>query len=59
MTKLDITGKVCPFCLLSVNKELKRLPSGAGLVSYATMPLQPLRQFLNTAAIETSDAMSG
>lgn len=32
MTKLDITGKVCPFCLLSVDKELKKLPSGAELV---------------------------
>ena len=30
--KLDITGKVCPFCLLAVDKELKKLPSGAELV---------------------------
>ena len=30
--KLDITGKVCPFCLLAVDKELKKLPSGEELV---------------------------
>lgn len=30
--KLDITGKVCPFCLLSVDKELKKLPAGENLV---------------------------
>ncbi|MFX0070315.1 MAG: sulfurtransferase TusA family protein [Candidatus Hermodarchaeota archaeon] len=26
--KLDITGKICPYCLLIVKKELKKLPSG-------------------------------
>ena len=25
---LDITGKVCPFCVLSVDKALKTLPAG-------------------------------
>ncbi len=29
---LDITGKVCPFCLLAVNKAVKNLPSGDKLV---------------------------
>ena len=30
--KLDITGKVCPICLLAVDKELKKLSSGKELV---------------------------
>ncbi|MDV0440832.1 sulfurtransferase TusA family protein [Methanorbis furvi] len=30
--KLDITGKVCPICLLAVDKELKKLSSGEELV---------------------------
>ncbi|HJJ44071.1 MAG TPA: sulfurtransferase TusA family protein [Methanocorpusculum sp.] len=30
--KLDITGKVCPFCVLAVDKALKTLPSGDELV---------------------------
>lgn len=30
--KLDITGKVCPFCVLSVDKEIKKLPEGEDLV---------------------------
>ena len=29
---LDITGKVCPFCVLSVDKALKTLPAGESLV---------------------------
>jgi tRNA 2-thiouridine synthesizing protein A len=29
--KLDITGKVCPFCVLSVDQKMKNLPSGAVL----------------------------
>ncbi|HJK79097.1 sulfurtransferase TusA family protein [Methanocorpusculum vombati] len=29
---LDITGKVCPICLLTVDKELKKLSSGEDLV---------------------------
>ncbi|HJJ36236.1 MAG TPA: sulfurtransferase TusA family protein [Methanocorpusculum sp.] len=29
---LDITGKVCPFCVLEINKALKNLPSGEKLV---------------------------
>ena len=30
--KLDITGKVCPMCLLTVDKKLKTLSSGEDLV---------------------------
>ncbi len=30
--KLDLTGKVCPFCLLSVQKESKNLKMGDTLV---------------------------
>ncbi|MDO5845370.1 MAG: sulfurtransferase TusA family protein [Methanocorpusculum sp.] len=30
--KLDIIGKVCPFCLLEVNKAVKSLPAGDELV---------------------------
>ena len=29
---LDITGKVCPFCVLSVDKALKTLPEGEELI---------------------------
>ncbi|HJJ48699.1 MAG TPA: sulfurtransferase TusA family protein [Methanocorpusculum sp.] len=29
---LDICGKVCPFCVLEVDKALKTLPSGESLV---------------------------
>lgn len=29
---LDITGKVCPFCVLEVDKALKTLPAGDILV---------------------------
>ncbi|MBR4987114.1 MAG: sulfurtransferase TusA family protein [Methanocorpusculum sp.] len=29
---LDITGKVCPFCVLSVDKAVKTLPAGENLV---------------------------
>ncbi|MDR0980788.1 MAG: sulfurtransferase TusA family protein [Methanocalculaceae archaeon] len=27
--KLDITGKVCPFCVLSVDQKMKNMPSGS------------------------------
>ena len=30
--KLDLTGKVCPFCLLAVQKESKKLGKGDSLV---------------------------
>ena len=30
--KLDLTGKVCPFCLLAVQKESKKLAAGDTLV---------------------------
>ncbi len=29
---LDITGKVCPFCLLAIDKAVKTLPKGDKLV---------------------------
>jgi len=29
---LDITGKVCPFCVLEIDKALKTLPSNEKLV---------------------------
>lgn len=29
---LDISGKVCPYCVLAVQKEVKNLNSGDGLV---------------------------
>ncbi len=29
---LDITGKVCPFCVLLVDKAVKTLPAGEDLV---------------------------
>lgn len=30
--KLDLTGKVCPFCLLAVQKESKKLNAGDLLI---------------------------
>ncbi|MBD3188529.1 sulfurtransferase TusA family protein [Candidatus Bathyarchaeota archaeon] len=30
--QLDITGEVCPFCLLIVKRELKNLNSGSTLI---------------------------
>lgn len=32
MMNLDITGKVCPFCVLEVDKAVKSLPAGETLV---------------------------
>ena len=31
-TELDITGKICPYCLLIVKKEIKKLSSGDVLI---------------------------
>lgn len=30
--KFDITGKVCPFCVLSVDQRMKNLPAGETLI---------------------------
>ncbi|MDR3101799.1 MAG: sulfurtransferase TusA family protein [Methanocalculaceae archaeon] len=29
---MDITGKVCPFCVLSVDQKMKNMPAGSTLV---------------------------
>ena len=36
--KLDILGKVCPYCLLAVRNEMKKLSSGDTLVVLTDHP---------------------
>lgn len=36
--KLDILGKVCPYCLLAVRNEMKKLSSGDTLVVITDHP---------------------
>jgi tRNA 2-thiouridine synthesizing protein A len=36
--KLDILGKVCPYCLLAVRNEMKKLSSGDVLVVVTDHP---------------------